>query len=538
MWSYILLTCLLITGTQYGQERVNLRRKERDSIRLLKRGAAFLARHTVAEACHVFTDDPRWRKGELFIFVLDTEGTCYAFGDEKLRIWTNFSQFKDAVGLPLIQAFLKDRSGNKPVTVMLNNAFMYAHTMTVQKGATTFILGCGFYPQEIEYIVEDLVYRAIDVMNGIGLEDAFIAIENPYGHLVHGSSYVFVMGDDGTIYAQGDQRADIGKNIFSDPVDPVGSPAYEEKMNYRENLRRFLLGKEQQAWLPPVSFNNTLRRIFAVKYKDPKTQRRFVVGSFYYPEINDDAIYSLVEKAVGYIKVEGREVAFADINKPNGPLSLGTGRVAVYDFNGYCLANGEDAALVGHNLIDRADAQGHYTIKRLIEDVSLNGRAWISVFSKNDYKLVYAEQVDLPNGPIIVSAGYWPDTKQVTVRALINRASDYITRHGKAAALAKFSSFDSDFLRGDVKVMALDPDGLILADGPYGKHLIWSRVGLRDRFGRHVINNVLSTAAQGGGWVGYRRFNADFRVFAQGVPVPDGPGTGSSSLVVMAGYYL
>ena len=527
------LTCSFIL---FGPRKSKYKRKERRSISSC--GAVLPILSDTLLANHVTLLRMILAGGtELFLFLLDSEAVCYAFGDERSRVWTSFAHYRDLLGTPLVNKFFQKGKSTK-ISVMMNNASMHCRIKKINKEGKTFILGCGFYPEASEQIVENLVAQAIEVLEEIGTQNGFSEISNPFGHLVHGDSCVFVIGEDGMVYAQSDNIAQMGKNIFNPPLDPPGSLAYQDKAAYRHVLVSFLRSNEQRAWLPPIMVNNTTKRIFVAKYRDPKTRKRFIVGSFYYPELNDEAIYELVQKAITYLKAQGRRAAFETFNTPEGPLALGSGRIIVLNFDGACLVDATPANLAGSYLIDRADVQGHYPYRRILEGIQRYGRSWISQYLKNAYQLMYAEKVDLPDGSLIIAAGYWPDSKALTVRSMVDRAANFLERNGESAALRKFTTHDSDFVRGDVNIMALDPTGIILSDGPFRKYRIWSDVALRDRFGRHVINKILETAAQGGGWVGYRKFNADYRAYTRQIDIPGSTNTKDNSMVLVAGYYL
>ena len=165
---------------------------------------------------------------------------------------------------------------------------------------------------------------------------------------------------------------------------------------------------------------------------DPKTKKTYLVGSVYYPEINDDSVFAIVQKAISYIKAQGRTAAFAEFNKPHGQFSIGGLRILVLSFDGQSLADGEDPEFVGYNLYNRVNERGHATMKQLIEAVKRDGRAWLNQWDKNAYKFVYAEKVDLPEGSIIVLSGYWPHSKPLAVKSMVERAVDYIQRKGKS----------------------------------------------------------------------------------------------------------
>lgn len=533
---FVVMFLALNSGLE-AQESVDIKRKERAVRKLLRRGAAFFKSNPIGLSCHKFTHDPSWRDGELFLFLLDLDGTCYTFGDERSRIWSNFADYKDAVGTPIISRFLQ-KNRRRAISVMFNNASMHLHIRQINKDGKIFLMGCGFYPESVEYVIVDLVYRAAEVLRELGLQNGFSEINNPFGHLVSGNSFVFVVGDDGIFYAQGGERAKIGKSIFAPSPEPPDSQAYRDQEELRRVLIGFLKSNKREGWLEPFEYDNAMQRIFAIKYKDPKTYKKFIVASFYYPEIDDDSIYSLVQKAITYMKAQGRKEAIGEFNTPHGPLGFGPARISVYEIDGMCLAHGEDTSFVGYNLIDRADSQGHFPIKRLIDEVALHGHAWISQFERNAYKLTYAERIDLPDGPLIVASGYWPNSEALTVSSMVERAVGYVERRGKGAALAKFTGHDSDFLRGSVHVTVLDAEGTILTKGPYQKHAIWSDMDLRDRFGRRIVDQIIQTGSQGGGWTRYSHNNAEFRAYTQMVNAPDVKNPSDATMMIMAGYYV
>lgn len=91
-----------------------------------------------------------------------------------------------------------------------------------------------------------------------------------------------------------------------------------------------------------------------------------------------DAI-NLVQKAVKYMKENGREKAFAAFNDPNGQFVDGSLYIFVYDMQGTNLAigNGASQRMIGKNLYDLRDPDGVYTIRRLIEIGKTQGKGWV-----------------------------------------------------------------------------------------------------------------------------------------------------------------
>lgn len=88
----------------------------------------------------------------------------------------------------------------------------------------------------------------------------------------------------------------------------------------------------------------------------------------------------MVEEAVAYIKSNGKEKAFAEINEPKGKFVDGALYVAVFDMNGTCLARGVHQNLIGKNLMAIKDNDGRLYIRELIETAKTQGSGW------QDYK--------------------------------------------------------------------------------------------------------------------------------------------------------
>lgn len=89
---------------------------------------------------------------------------------------------------------------------------------------------------------------------------------------------------------------------------------------------------------------------------------------------------AMVKKAVAYIKANGKEKAFAEFDNHQGKFTVKDLYITVYDLNGKCLAHGQNAKMVGKDLIQLKDADGKFLIKERMETAKTNGKGW------QDYK--------------------------------------------------------------------------------------------------------------------------------------------------------
>lgn len=89
---------------------------------------------------------------------------------------------------------------------------------------------------------------------------------------------------------------------------------------------------------------------------------------------------AMVGKAIGHIKKNGKEKAYADFtDKKPGWVDRDL-YVVVYDLNGKVLAHGQNSKQVGKDLIGMQDADGKEFVKERVELAKSKGKFW------QDYK--------------------------------------------------------------------------------------------------------------------------------------------------------
>jgi methyl-accepting chemotaxis protein len=94
---------------------------------------------------------------------------------------------------------------------------------------------------------------------------------------------------------------------------------------------------------------------------------------------------ALVKKAIAFIKINGRDKAFAEINNHDGIFTNRDLYVFVYDINGKCLSHGQNPKLIGRDLIGQQDADKKYYIRERVEIAKTKGNGW------QDYKFTNPE---------------------------------------------------------------------------------------------------------------------------------------------------
>jgi putative tryptophan/tyrosine transport system substrate-binding protein len=114
---------------------------------------------------------------------------------------------------------------------------------------------------------------------------------------------------------------------------------------------------------------------------------------------------AMVEKAVEWFKKYGREKTLAEITR-GGTEKKGEFKdrdlyVFAYDFNGVCMAQGDNPKLVGKNLFDWQDADGRYNIRSHIDIAQKKGSGWSPVYKwinpvtkTIESKIAYIKKID------------------------------------------------------------------------------------------------------------------------------------------------
>lgn len=95
----------------------------------------------------------------------------------------------------------------------------------------------------------------------------------------------------------------------------------------------------------------------------------------------DEAV-AMVKKAVDFIKQQGADKAYVEIDNKSGQFVDRDLYVVVYGLDGKVLAHGANAKLIGKDMIDAQDVDGKYFVKERVDLAQKQAEFW------QDYKFV------------------------------------------------------------------------------------------------------------------------------------------------------
>ncbi|WP_426100318.1 cache domain-containing protein [Massilia sp. TSP1-1-2] len=85
---------------------------------------------------------------------------------------------------------------------------------------------------------------------------------------------------------------------------------------------------------------------------------------------------AMVKKTVAYMKANGREKSFAEINRKGGPFTDRDLYMVAYGKDGVVLAHGANPKMLGKNLMEIKDVDGKAFVKERVEMAKTKASFW------------------------------------------------------------------------------------------------------------------------------------------------------------------
>jgi cytochrome c len=120
--------------------------KRETMILLAKSAISFIETNPIELAFAQFVDSKsRFVRGDLYPYVFDLAGNCYAYGTDVSKIWDNLMNAKDDNGTLYVKMLIEaSQAGPTDVSYKMHGRPVVAHVERVEKDGTTFVVGSSF----------------------------------------------------------------------------------------------------------------------------------------------------------------------------------------------------------------------------------------------------------------------------------------------------------------------------------------------------------------------------------------------------------
>jgi signal transduction histidine kinase len=481
----------------------NTQDKRAKVIKLVDQAIGYIKNHSIADSMRKFTHTKEFIDGELYLFVYDEKGVCFATGQQSDELWREEMGLTDVYGTMIVQEILnKGKKGGGWITYNWRNATKVSYVKQIKKDNKTYTVGSGYYPHSKEDEVVNLVKGAVALFNkmkadGQPREEAFSSLSYPIGRFVAGDLYLYALDFQGSIFAQGDRPGLIGTNSF-DYKDAHGKYVNQEIIN------KLKANPGEGVWVE-YSSKRAPKRAYAEQVTDNKGINYFIACG-YYPNEDREMVIDLVKKGYQYMKAHGRSIASKDFSdRQNDTYRLGDLYLVVYDLKGKCIADGGNAENVGTNQWGAMNDDGRYYVREIIKQ-GQEGGGWVDFKVRNSFESFYVEMIDIGIDKFVIGCGIFPSSKDETVSLMVKSASSYFLSNTNEKAFNGFSHKENtvNYIRGDLSVFVIDMDGLCYVSGD-DYNLIWQNIlGAKDDDGKPYIKQFINTVRNGPGTVSYK----------------------------------
>ncbi len=403
-------------------------------------------------------------------------------------------------------------------TLMKNLVFIIAFLFVYEIGCQEeFQAGNGKRPVLMEEHrtrnrnaqMKQLVENAAKHLQKVPLEEAlYDFIYNTIWR--KGELYVFVYDENGNCLAQGDDSDLIWKSIGNlKSVSRV--PLLQQMLNSSKGAR------------VSYSWNNSY--ISAYVKTVEKDGKRYVLGAGFYPQNPKYTAKTLVQTAAAYFYSSGKDDTFALMSEHEGPFVKGDIYAWAMDFDGICVANSENPALMGQSVIDLTDDKNQPVNKNMIKIAKEKGSGWVDYYSQGDSKRSYFLKVVDPKTKkaYLLIADYYPNETLQTVETFVNRAVSFLKANGAQVAFKEFSNKVGQFIQGALSIFVYDMQGNCVANGDLPSLVGQNLLRRRDQNGKFMVQEILRIANKyGRGFASYHVRNAFMLAYVVKVEIPDG----------------
>lgn len=247
-----------------------------------------------------------------------------------------------------------------------------------------------------------LLADAVGYLRKHGPDKSFNAFNDRKGAFVHGARYVYVVGSDGIMYANGGAPDVLVGVDVRDLHDEAGKPFMRELL---DKARNGDAGVVEYRWLNRA--NNHIENK-TVSFR--KVGKYIVCVGYYIPRSAAEEAQALLEKAVAQMQTAGVAPAYQSFNDPKGGFIRGDLYVfAIGIDDGKYRASGASPQLVGTDARELHDAAGKPLIQEMITLAREKGSGTVDYVWRNPATNAIEAKHSLIQrvGDVLVGVGYY-----------------------------------------------------------------------------------------------------------------------------------
>lgn len=341
----------------------------------------------------------RFVVGDLYIYVLDFDGTIFAQGDRPGLIGTNAWNYADSRGKKMNQEIISKLkvSGGQGVWVDYYSKgvpkLAYAEKVVDRAGKEYFIAS-GYYPTVTRDKAVEVVRKAYEYMKRQGKSRAVEAFISRKDNMFHvGDLTITVLSPKGDIIADGKTPDYIGANVWQAKDE-------DNHLYIQELISKALEGGGWITFKVHGSFESAYSESIQLGLE------KYIISAGLYPVSKEETTLLMLRSAVSYLKMNEPLVAFRGFIDQHGSFVRGDLYITVYDDAGICIATGGNSELTWTNMMDAKDQNGKPYVRLLINGVK-RGPAKLTYNLFGGTRVDFAEQVERQGKTYVVVCGYY-----------------------------------------------------------------------------------------------------------------------------------
>jgi cytochrome c len=248
----------------------------------------------------------------------------------------------------------------------------------------------------------ELLNAAVAYLKHNGAPQAFEAFSNPKGSFVYGPYYVYVVGQDGFMHANGGTQFSLAGHNVLDLRDAAGKPMIRDLLAAADKAPA---GAVEYRWLNPEDNHIELKTSLYSKVDN------YVVSVGYYtPRATRAEAQAMLDRAVDYLKTTNPDAAYATFNNPQGGFVQDDQYVfAIGIEDGKYRASGASPHLNGMDVRGLKDAAGNPLFEDMIALARKSGSGSVDYVWRNPATNAVESKHTLIQrvGDVLLGVGYY-----------------------------------------------------------------------------------------------------------------------------------